>query len=218
VGADGEYLLGARAVIDASGTWTQPNPAGADGLPALGERSASPRLSCQIPDLEDPEPYAGRHTVVVGAGHSALTAVHQLAQVAKDHPGTRVTWVLRRAHASNVFGGGEADRLAERGALGIRARQSVEAGLVQVVTGFRIEELRTSGDAVVAVAEDGRELPAADTVVVLTGFRPDLDSTQQTRRGSRSRSTPTCTRAVTWRQPARRISCTPRSRTSTWSG
>src|SRR4029450_3677909 len=29
--------LQARAVIDASGTWTQPNPLGASGLPALGE-------------------------------------------------------------------------------------------------------------------------------------------------------------------------------------
>ena len=33
-----EARLDARAVIDASGTWRQPNPAGADGLPALGER------------------------------------------------------------------------------------------------------------------------------------------------------------------------------------
>jgi hypothetical protein len=32
----------ARAVIDASGTWTQPNPLGASGLPALGEADAAP--------------------------------------------------------------------------------------------------------------------------------------------------------------------------------
>ena len=28
----------ARAVIDASGTWRAPNPAGANGIPATGER------------------------------------------------------------------------------------------------------------------------------------------------------------------------------------
>src|SRR5215203_255350 len=32
--------LQARAVIDASGTWTRPNPLGASGLPALGEPGA----------------------------------------------------------------------------------------------------------------------------------------------------------------------------------
>ena len=31
----------ARAVIDASGTWRSPNPAGAGGLPALGEHAAA---------------------------------------------------------------------------------------------------------------------------------------------------------------------------------
>ena len=36
-----ESRIDARAVIDASGTWTQPNPAGADGYPALGERAAA---------------------------------------------------------------------------------------------------------------------------------------------------------------------------------
>ena len=38
-GHEGRLL--AAAVIDASGTWTSPNPAGASGLPALGERAAS---------------------------------------------------------------------------------------------------------------------------------------------------------------------------------
>ena len=42
VDSDGiESRLEARAVIDASGTWRRPNPAGADGLPALGERAAA---------------------------------------------------------------------------------------------------------------------------------------------------------------------------------
>jgi cation diffusion facilitator CzcD-associated flavoprotein CzcO len=70
-----EERLEARAVIDASGTWRQPNPAGADGLPALGERAASGVIRYQIPDFAVPGPFAGKHTVVVGAGHSAATAV-----------------------------------------------------------------------------------------------------------------------------------------------
>jgi flavin-dependent dehydrogenase len=36
-----ESRFEAQAVIDASGTWTQPNPAGVDGYPALGEKAAA---------------------------------------------------------------------------------------------------------------------------------------------------------------------------------
>jgi len=166
--------LEARAVIDASGTWRQPNPAGADGLPALGEHAAAGLVRYQVPDFAAPEPFAGRHTVVLGAGHSAATAVIELARIAAANPGTRVTWVLRRGVTGATFGGAAADELPERGALGLRARQAVEDGLAGLVTGFRAECIRLDSGRAVLVAEDGRELPPADTVVVLTGFRPDL--------------------------------------------
>ncbi|EXJ52278.1 MULTISPECIES: FAD-dependent oxidoreductase [unclassified Microbacterium] len=168
-----DYRLAARAVIDASGTWETPNPAGADGLPALGERAAADRLSYRIPDFRDRSGFEGRHTVVVGSGHSALTAVLALARMARRDPSTTVTWALRRASARKAFGGGEADELPARGALGIRAKEFVDAGLVSLVTGFRVERVTDAGDGVVLVAEDGRHL-AADRAVVLTGFRPDL--------------------------------------------
>ena len=38
-------MIEAAAVIDASGTWSTPNPAGADGLPALGEIDAADRIA-----------------------------------------------------------------------------------------------------------------------------------------------------------------------------
>ena len=96
----GESRLEARAVIDASGTWRQPNPAGADGLPALGERAAASLIRYQVPDFAAPGPFAGKHTVVLGAGHSAATAVIELARIAEAYPGTVVTWVLRRGVTS----------------------------------------------------------------------------------------------------------------------
>jgi thioredoxin reductase len=173
-----ERKLDARAVIDASGTWRQPNPAGADGLPALGERAAAGEdlVRYQIPDFAAPEPFAGRHTVVLGAGHSAATAVIELARIARANPGTRVTWALRRATASAATAGSATDELPERGALGIRAAKAVDEGTVTLATGFRTERIRQdSAGTAVLVAEDGRELPPADTVVVLTGFRPGLE-------------------------------------------
>ena len=56
----GEERITARAVVDASGTWTRPNPLGADGLPALGEAAAADRITYRLPDLTDP---AGRASV-----------------------------------------------------------------------------------------------------------------------------------------------------------
>jgi thioredoxin reductase len=169
-----DYRLEAQAVIDASGTWRTPNPAGADGLPALGERAVNDLIQYQVPDFAAPEPFAGRHTVVLGSGHSAATAIIELARIAREHPGTQITWVLRRGVSGKTFGGGTADQLPQRGALGQRAREAVDEGLVSVVTGFRTERVRPEAAGAVLVAEDGRELPAADAVVVLTGFRPDL--------------------------------------------
>ncbi len=169
-----ESRLEARAVIDASGTWRRPNPAGADGLPALGERGAGELISYQVPNRATPERYAGKRTVVVGSGDSAFNAIHELVQIAADHPGTRITWAIRRVVSEGTFGGGAADQLPERGALGQRAKQAVESGAVELVTGFRTAEIRRFADQAALLGEDGRELPAADTVVVLTGFRPDL--------------------------------------------
>ena len=173
-----ETRLEARAVIDASGTWRKPNPAGADGLPALGEKANADLVTYSVPDSQTPGRYAGRHTVLLGAGASALNAIIELDRIAQEHPGTTITWVLRRGTTANTYGGGEADQLPQRGALGLRARAAVEAGRVQVVTGFRTAEIRRTsddtGERAVVVAEDGRELAPADSVVVLTGFRPDL--------------------------------------------
>lgn len=71
-GVGAELRIEARAVIDASGTWRKPNPAGADGLPSLGERANVDLISNGVPDSAHPEPFSGRHTVVLGAGDSSL--------------------------------------------------------------------------------------------------------------------------------------------------
>jgi thioredoxin reductase len=173
--ADGaEYRVDARAVIDASGTWSTPNLAGADGLPALGERAAAELLDYRIPDYRARTKYEGMHSVVVGSGHSAVTAVIALGRIARRDPSTKVTWVLRRGTVGNTFGGGGADELPARGQLGITAKEFVDAGLIDMVTGFRIEKIARHGDQVLLTSEDGRTLAPADHVAVLTGFRPDL--------------------------------------------
>ncbi|MFK0242350.1 NAD(P)-binding domain-containing protein [Microbacterium sp. NPDC090281] len=173
VDADGnEARLVARAVIDASGTWELPNPAGADGFPALGEKRAASRISYRIPD--DVTACAGQHVVVIGSGHSATHAVLRLSELARRNPDTRITWLMRRGATMHAFGGGAADELPERAALGGRARKVIESGLVEVVDGFRVSEFRDVGGALTIAAENGSEVAGVSRVFALTGFRPDL--------------------------------------------
>jgi thioredoxin reductase len=177
LGADGiEGRITARAVIDASGTWGTPNPLGGDGLPAIGEHAAADRITYRVPDLADERVasrYRGRHVAVVGSGHSALTALVTLTSLSPDSS-THVTWVLRRSQVGNVFGGGQADALAARGALGQRARAAIEDGNVDVVTGFRTAAVERRNGTLTLVSDDNRRVDDLDEVVALTGFRPDL--------------------------------------------
>ncbi|MCX5316114.1 NAD(P)-binding domain-containing protein [Streptomyces sp. NBC_00154] len=177
--ADGtEIRILARAVIDASGTWSTPAPAGANGLAALGESAHSDRVTYRVPDLNsdgDRNRYAGRRTAVVGSGASAFTALASLAELAKTAPGTHALWILRRGISQSTYGGGQADQLPARGALGLAAKAAVDAGHADAVTGFRIAEISANGDgALTLVSEDGSRSAPVDEVIVLTGFRPDL--------------------------------------------
>ncbi|MFG2447955.1 NAD(P)-binding domain-containing protein [Streptomyces sp. NPDC048512] len=177
--ADGtEQRILARAVIDASGTWSTPAPIGADGLPALGEHAAAARISYRIPDLGDPAVrarYAGRRTAVIGSGASAFTALAGLAALATAEEGTRAVWILRRGISGSTFGGGSADQLPARGALGLAAKAAVDDGYADAVTGFRTDAVEPDREGrLVLVGEDGRRLEAVDEVIVLTGLRPDL--------------------------------------------
>ncbi|GGV46678.1 flavoprotein [Kitasatospora herbaricolor] len=185
--ADGsEERITARAVVDASGTWSTPNPLGADGLPALGERTHGARISYRVPDLKDAAVrarYAGRRTAVVGTGASAFTALASLADLAKEEPGTHAVWVLRRGLGGSTYGGGDADQLPARGALGLRAKAAVEAGHASALTGFRTAGVEEADGRLVLLSEDGRRSDPLDEVVVLTGLRPDLSFLSEVRLG-----------------------------------
>ncbi|WP_223396618.1 NAD(P)-binding protein [Nocardioides rotundus] len=177
-----ERLLGS-AVVDASGTWRRPNPLGADGYPALGEGEHANRIAYGVPDFEDPQlaaRYAGKHVVLAGKGASAQGALVGLSRLAQSHPGTRVSWLLRRPAVGDAFGGGDNDQLEERGRLGQAARAAAEQGVVSTVTRFRTESVTvdesdgSEGGRLVLTSTDGQQVSGVDEVIVVTGFRPDL--------------------------------------------
>ena len=178
--ADGteDYVL-AQAVIDASGSYAKPNPMGAAGVPAAGERDTASRISYGIPDVlgAHRERYAGKRVMVVGAGHSAMNALLALADLAKEVPGTQATWVVRRPSTAQIFGGGENDGLEARGRLGMELRRLVDAGRFQVVTGFHTNRVNLTSDGVIVTGQTHAgelTLRAVDEVIVAAGGRPDL--------------------------------------------
>lgn len=165
----------ADAVIDVSGTWFSPNPAGASGLPAIGEHEATGRISYGMPDVlgSAAERYAGRRIAVLGGGHSAIGTLTALAELQGRAPATAITWLYRGDVLSRAFGGGAADQLAARGELGTRIARLVESGFVSAETSFRLERIETQAGELHLSSDDGRTI-GADELIVATGFRPKL--------------------------------------------
>ncbi|TIQ21019.1 MAG: NAD(P)/FAD-dependent oxidoreductase [Mesorhizobium sp.] len=184
--ANGTRRDSARAVIDASGTWQTPNPLGAGGLPAEGESEFGDRIAYGIPDIlgRDRHLYAGRTTLVVGAGHSAANALLELDRLAQTEPGTSALWVTRSTDLVRIYGGGDADALPARGELGSDVRQLAESGRVRLVTGLATVAIREVDGRLVVEGQtkDGlRRLGPVDRIIAATGQRPDLALTRELR-------------------------------------
>ena len=182
----GDAIAQADAVIDASGTWFGPNPAGANSLEAIGEADHQNRISYGMPDVLGAarERYAGKTVAVLGAGHSAIGTIIDLKRLQGDHPETRVIWVLRSENPEKSFGGGASDQLAARGELGQAFAHIVKAGGVQMEAGFRLSHIGSGRHGKLRLsagsASGGRHV-LADELIVATGFRPDLSFLREVR-------------------------------------
>ncbi len=168
----------ASAVIDASGTWTKPNPMGIDGLPVPGENKNSDRIVYGIPDVlgAERQTYAGKRVLIVGSGHSAINAALALLSLQEEQPGTKVLWALRRNRLEKLLGGGINDQLPERGALGLAAKRAIDEGRLQLLAPFAATRIAREGEALNVSAElSGMPMNfEVDRIIVATGFRPDL--------------------------------------------
>lgn len=178
----GEEEIVAKAVIDASGTYEQPNPLGGSGTPALGERTLSEHIYYGIPDVlgADRSRYAGRRVLVVGSGHSAFNALLELVELIEQEPATRVIWAVRRTDLDKLYGGFSKETLPARGNLGQRLRQVTAEGKVEIVTGFKFARLSRTGVGLIAASQE-RTLDPVDEIIATTGFRPDTSLWQELR-------------------------------------
>ena len=140
------------------------------GLPGLAGALVNKRAD----DLPE------RRVLGVGSGHSAFNALLDLANLKREDPETSLTWAIRSSPDASMYGGGEADALPQRGALGTAMHKLVESGQLQFVSGFPITAVHQDAGAVF-VRSGERELGPFDEIICATGFRPDLSLTRELR-------------------------------------
>ncbi len=181
-----EWTEDAEVVLDCTGSYPLANALGDGGLPAPGERRVADRIVRRIPDLDaDPDAWAGRGILLVGAGKSAQTAARDLAALVAAAPGTRLVWAVRDQNPD--WGEVPADPLPGRQEL-VETAERLRAGTVpgvQVRTGVTVDGLRPTGAGgdQVAVTLRAADEPAEDVVVDrvlgLTGFLGDTSLYRQ---------------------------------------
>lgn len=175
--ANGERVATADVVIDATGTFATPNWLGPGGIPAVGELVVE-GVARRLPDIEgrDRDRFAGRRTLVVGAGHSAATAIVALGRLAQAAGRTRVLWLTRAENLRPVDEISD-DPLPERARIAGTANRAAEAGpgWLERLPGAVVHGVRRhNGGFRVALGGEGpdREI-SVDGILALVGYRPD---------------------------------------------
>ncbi|KQL55146.1 flavoprotein [Heyndrickxia shackletonii] len=167
----------AKAVIDSSGTWKNPNPALSNGIWTKAERNLKDQIYYGIPNANElANRYINKNVLVVGSGHSAINTLLELAELKEKYSDTSITWILRKNNLHEVYGGQENDALQARGELGILLQKLVESEQLKIVTPYYINALtEENGNISIKGDINGEEMTiyGIDEVIVSTGFRPD---------------------------------------------
>ncbi|WP_245637807.1 NAD(P)-binding domain-containing protein [Cytobacillus solani] len=185
--SNGTYkIFEARAVIDATGTWGNPNPANSSGVWLKEEKSLHEQIFYGIPDVlgNEEKRYGNKRVAVVGGGHSAINTLLDLAELTKRYPETEIYWIMRKQLVEDAYGGEEKDALAARGELGSRIHRLVDRQKVKVITSFRIQEVRKSQKGMeITGIKNGEDsiLKGIEEVIVNTGSRPNLSILSEVR-------------------------------------
>jgi hypothetical protein len=121
--------------------------------------------------------WAGKTVLLAGAGHSAQTAVRDLAALAREAPGTRVIWALRGTELNDGHTGHADDPLPERARLTADAVALANGAspAVETVRAVAVEEIaRPNGRfAVTLRGPAGARRVEVDRLVSLTGYVGD---------------------------------------------
>lgn len=177
-----ERIEHADVLIDTTGVFGQPNWLGCAGMPAPGERQWRSQIDYHLPDIlgVERERFAGRHTLVIGAGASAATNIVALAELAKQAPGTRATWITRREAAAGQRGPLTVlanDRLPARRELMLAANAlcNTEGSPITYWPLTDVEALSQNASGAFEVAVSGEQdgVFSFDRILANVGYRPD---------------------------------------------
>ncbi|WP_047985672.1 NAD(P)-binding domain-containing protein [Ornithinibacillus californiensis] len=163
----------AKAIIDASGTWNNSNPPFADGV--WRDEKIKERVITTIPNIKaEEERFKNKHIAVIGSGHSALNTLIDLAELKESYPETKISWIVRKQQVQEAFGGEDSDALAARGALGTKTHKIIDNGVVNVFSGFYVEDIVEGENGIDILSTEGMEVRNVDEVIVNTGARPNF--------------------------------------------
>src|SRR5262245_7425414 len=169
------------AAIDCTGVFATANYLGHGGIPAVGEPALRDQIEYRLPDIlgRDRDRYSGKHTLVIGAGHSAATNVVGLAELAGSDKSTRITWITRREGAAAAGGPVrliENDQLRHRDALARQANFLATRGALTYRPFTVVERLARSAAGTSFTVELSGEHAGTidvDEIIANVGFRPD---------------------------------------------
>jgi cation diffusion facilitator CzcD-associated flavoprotein CzcO len=167
----------ARAVINATGTWSRPFVPYYPGIDTFAGRQL------HTADYRSAEEFAGRHVVVIGGGASAVQLLLEIAQT------TSTTWVTRR---TPIWREGPFDQEAGRAAVAMATAAAEEGRVLPSIvstTGLMrtpaTEAARAHGvlerrSMFARIEPDGvrwadGSFQQADVLLWCTGFRPAVD-------------------------------------------
>jgi len=181
---DDVNIIEAKAVIDATGTWGNPNPANSTGVWLQTEKVLADHIEYGIPDIKvNSTKYANKKIAVIGGGHSAINTLLSLAELQRENPSTKLVWIMRKKSVEEAYGGEEKDALEARGALGIRIHELVDTGKVEVVTPFYISQVKKEENINIIGTLNGEQkvLTGFDELIVNAGNRPDFTMNSELR-------------------------------------
>ena len=175
VTADGSHLR-AEGIVAASGSFSSPH------RPAFPGQERFTGELVHVADYRNPDPYAGKRVIVVGAGDSAAQVAHELAPVARvtlaaRHPlrfipqragGKDVHYWLRET-GFDTLPAAWLDKITGGSVItdSVGFRQTLAEGLLDVSPMFT----GLDGDHVVW---NRHEREQVDAVILATGYRPSL--------------------------------------------
>ena len=177
--AAGEKTILADRVLDATGTYDNPNWMGMGGVPAPGERAARESVSYTLDDLlgRDRKRYEGKRTLLVGCGYSAATSALAFQDLVEEAPSTSLLWITRSTR-EQPFESHPDDPLPGRAAMVEAANRLASRGdrRIRRLAGRQVDSIQPGNGGALRVAlrsSEGSELYTVDRVLANVGYQPN---------------------------------------------